>query len=62
MIRKVILLLLVISLCSATPEEDLAADIRALKTERQLKGMQVQVTKSKEVVFNLNLGEKNEAN
>lgn len=62
MIHKVILLLLVIGLCSATSEEDLAAEIRALKTERQLKGLQVQVTQGKEVVFNLNLGEKNEAN
>lgn len=62
MIPKVILLLLVIALCSATPEDDLAVDIRALKNERQLKGMQVQVTKGKEVIFNLNLGEKNEAN
>lgn len=51
------LLLLVIAWCvCATPEDDLAAEIRALKTERQLKGMQVQVTKGKEIVFNLNLG------
>jgi CubicO group peptidase (beta-lactamase class C family) len=57
-----LLILLVVSCWAGTPEEDLAGAIQALKSERQLKGMQVQVTKGQSVVFNLNLGEKNEAN
>jgi hypothetical protein len=40
----------------ATPEEDLTQSIQALKQERQLKGIQLQVSKNKEIVFNLNLG------
>ena len=50
------ILLLLAATLSATPEEDLAADIRALKSERQLKGIQVQVTQKQHIVFNLNLG------
>lgn len=50
------ILLLLAATLSATPEEDLAADIRALKSERQLKGIQVQVTQKQQIVFNLNLG------
>jgi hypothetical protein len=50
-----LLLLLAVTLAAA-PEEDLAADIRALKSERQLKGIQVQVTQKQQIVFSLNLG------
>jgi len=52
---------LLIILTASLPEEDLTNDIKSLVTERQLKGIQLVVSKSKQIVYNLNLGEKNEA-
>lgn len=52
---------LLIILTTSIPEEDLTNDIKSLIAERQLKGMQLVVSKSKQIVYNLNLGEKNEA-
>ena len=48
-------------LATALPEDDLTTDIKSLITERQLKGIQLVISKSKQIVYNLNLGEKNEA-
>lgn len=44
-----------------TPNEDITNTLKALLEERQLKGMQVQVTKQQGIIYNLNLGVKNEA-
>jgi hypothetical protein len=41
---------------SCSPSDDLTTALKALKTERILKGMQLQVTKSKDIVYNINLG------
>jgi D-alanyl-D-alanine carboxypeptidase len=57
----VALLISLFCLASATPSQDLTAALKSLQNERQLKGMQVQVTKQKQIIFDINLGQKNEA-
>ncbi len=59
------LLVLLVLVCPffvvATPSDELTSAMKALLAERSLKGMQVQITKQKEVIYDLNLGQKNEA-
>ena len=59
------LLVLLVLVCPffvvATPSDELTSAMKALQAERSLKGMQVQITKQKEVIYDLNLGQKNEA-
>jgi CubicO group peptidase (beta-lactamase class C family) len=54
-------LLALLSLASCSPAENLTQALKALQAERQLRGMQVQLTKDQEVIFEANLGQKNEA-
>ena len=58
----IILSLLCIMLSNVTclPSDDLMASLKSLREERQLKGIQVQVSKDDKVVFDGNLGYKNE--
>lgn len=58
-IRTAILLVFLLAAARATPTEELMAKIVGLKEERQLRGVQLQLSQGGEVVFNLNLGEKN---
>lgn len=44
----------------AAPADDLTNAMKGLLAERQLKGMQLQVTKQKSVIYDLSLGQKNE--
>lgn len=50
------ILSLLCSLISSAPSDDLTAALNNLKTDRELKGIQLQLTKKQEVVFNINLG------
>ena len=64
MSRTLLLLIPAVLLLTAectTLNEDITNTLKALLEERQLKGMQVQVTKQQEIIYNLNLGVKNEA-
>ena len=64
MSRTLLLLITTVLLLTAectTLNEDITNSLKALLEERQLKGMQVQVTKQQEIIYNLNLGVKNEA-
>lgn len=56
------LILSLLVLAAATPASDLQAAITALKAERALKGLQLQISQKKQVVFDFNIGEKNQAN
>lgn len=52
----ILLALYIIIPASCSPQDDLTTALNSLKTERSLKGMQVQITKDKEIVYNINLG------
>lgn len=51
-----IILSLLYSLIASAPSDDLIAALNSLKTDRELKGIQLQLTKKQEVIFNTNLG------
>lgn len=60
--KLLVLLLLVLPFfVVAAPSDDLTSAMKALLAERSLKGVQVQVTRLKQVIYDLNLGQKNEA-
>ena len=46
---------------TSTPESDFLDSLKSLQTERSLKGLQVQVSKDQKIIFNANIGVKNEA-
>lgn len=55
---KIILLSFIIFLVivTSTPTDDLNKDISNLLDERKLKGIQLQISANKSIVYNLNLG------
>lgn len=59
MLRTVIYLAIVI-LVLASPQDDLTNKVRALQVERNLKGIQLQISSNAQLNFNINLGIKNE--
>ena len=53
-------LVCVLGLVSCTPVDDLMTSLKSLKKERELKGIQLKVSKDDKVVFQNQLGDKNE--
>lgn len=60
LIQSLLLYLLVITAISS-PSDDLTTALKGLVEERQLKGLQLQIAKDKDILFNGNIGQKNEA-
>jgi hypothetical protein len=56
MVKYLALVLFFLVMVRSAPTDDFTAAIQKLKSERQLKGIQVQLTKNKEIIYNLNLG------
>lgn len=57
-----IVLTLLVESAKATPSSELTDSMVKMRQDSRLRGLQLQISKNKEVVYNLNLGEKNEAN
>lgn len=56
MLKYLPILLAIVFACAASPADELTAALNALKKERSLRGLQVQMTRNKQIVYNLNLG------
>ena len=56
MVKYLIVVLFFLGLAMSAPSDEFTAAIQKLKSERQLKGIQVQMTRNKEIIYNLNLG------
>lgn len=52
-------MLLSTTMVLSLPADELDRALLALKQERQLKGMQLQITKGQQVIYNFNTGIKN---
>lgn len=56
MLKYLPILLAIVFACAASPADELTAALNALMRERSLRGLQVQMTRNKQIVYNLNLG------
>lgn len=56
MVKYLVLVLFFLAIAMSAPADEFTAAIQKLKSDRQLKGIQVQMTRNKEIIYNLNLG------